>query len=138
MPRGTGMSPTRRRSRKPIASSPEALAALLPDELRSLEGLYTPGDHLSLRGRVVDWLNRIAPGVKASPVMDAAGLSAADFYRHALAMPAQVETWKPPAAPVIDQATSEPQAPTQEDLDRLAARVERTRRTQQRRVVAIR
>lgn len=87
MPRGTGMSPTRRRSRKPTATSPEALAARLPDELQSPEGLCTPGDYQSLRGHVVDWLDRAVPAqgqVLASPVMNAAGLSAADFYRQAL------------------------------------------------------
>ncbi len=87
MPRGTGMSPTRRRNRKPTASSPEALAALLPDDLRSLEGLGTPGDYQALRGHVVDWLNHAVPDQGqnlAAPVMDAAGLAAADFYRKAL------------------------------------------------------
>ncbi|WP_420880747.1 hypothetical protein [Rhodococcus sp. (in: high G+C Gram-positive bacteria)] len=87
MPRGTGMSPTRRRNRKPKAASPEALAALLPDELRSLQGLGTPSDYQALRGHVVDWLNHAVPGQGqnlAFPVMDAAGLSAAEFYRVAL------------------------------------------------------
>ena len=87
MSRGAGMSPTRRRNRKPTATSPGALAALLPNELRSLEGLYTRSDYLSLRGHVVDWLSHAVPGqehVLVSPVMKAAGLSAADFYWQAL------------------------------------------------------
>ncbi|MEV4635245.1 hypothetical protein AB0J79_18630 [Rhodococcus coprophilus] len=79
-----------RRNTKQSASNPEALAALLPDELRSLEGLYTPSDYQALRGNVVDWLSSARHGTGlATPVMNAAGLSAADFYRHALAMPTQ-------------------------------------------------
>jgi hypothetical protein len=76
-----------RRNHKPSASSPEALAALLPDELRSLEGLYTPSDYQALRGNVVAWLSHAVPGIGheiAAPVMNAAGLSAADFYLQAL------------------------------------------------------
>lgn len=87
MPRGTGMSPTRRRNRKPTASNPEALAALLPDELRSLKVLGTPSDYQTLWRHVADWLNHFAPGqghVPVAAVMGAAGLSAADFYRKAL------------------------------------------------------
>ncbi|MBM7458572.1 hypothetical protein JOE26_001247 [Rhodococcus coprophilus] len=87
MARGTGMSQTRRRNRKPSASSPEALAALLPNDLRLLGGLCTPGDYQSLRGNVADWLNGSVPGrghELAAPVMNAAGLSAADFYHQVL------------------------------------------------------
>ncbi|PTR26488.1 hypothetical protein C8K36_10560 [Rhodococcus sp. OK519] len=87
MPRGSGMSPTRRRNRKPTGSSPEALAARLPDDLRSLEGVGTPSEYQALRGHVADWLDHAAPGqgqVQASAVMTAAGLSAAEFYRIAL------------------------------------------------------
>lgn len=92
MPRGTGMSPTRRRNCRPKSQSPEALAALLPDELRSLKGLYTLSDYQALRGNVVDWLGHAVPGTGhelTAPVMNAAGLSAADFYRKAL-------TWHTP------------------------------------------
>ncbi|MGW8815511.1 hypothetical protein [Gordonia terrae] len=87
MPRGTGMSPTRRRNRRPKTDTPEALAARLPGELRSLEGVDTPSDYQALRGHVADWLNHAAPGhghELAAPVLVAAGLSAADFYRKAL------------------------------------------------------
>ncbi|WP_457537241.1 hypothetical protein [Williamsia sp. R60] len=69
------------------ASTPEALAARLPDQLRYLEGLDTPGDYQALMGNVVGWLNHAAPGYGqklAAPVLRAAGLSAADFYRVAL------------------------------------------------------
>lgn len=69
------------------ASSPEALAALLPNEIKSLEGLHTRSDYLSLRGHIVDWLSHAVPGqdqVLVSPVVGASGLSAADFYRQAL------------------------------------------------------
>ncbi len=81
------MGRPKRRNSKQSASNPEALAALLPDELRSLQGLGTPSDYQALRGYVVDWLNHAVPGQGqnlASPVMDAAGLSAAEFYRIAL------------------------------------------------------
>ncbi len=44
------------------ASSPEALAALLPNEIKSLEGLHTRSDYLSLRGHIVDWLSHAVPG----------------------------------------------------------------------------
>ncbi|CAM3257524.1 hypothetical protein RHDE110596_23750 [Prescottella defluvii] len=81
------MGRPKRHNRTRSASSPEALAALLPDDLRSLQGLGTPSDYQALRGHVVDWLNHAAPGqgqVLTSPVMDAAGMSAAEFYRKAL------------------------------------------------------
>lgn len=87
MPRGTGMSPTQRRNRRPKTATPEALAAQLPDELRSLGGVGTPTDYQVLRGHIADWLNQAAPGgghELAAPVMTAAGLSAADFYRKSL------------------------------------------------------
>ncbi|ABG98336.1 hypothetical protein RHA1_ro06563 [Rhodococcus jostii RHA1] len=125
------MSPTRRRNRKPSATSPEALAALLPNDLRSLEGLYTPGDYQAMRRQVVDWLNHAAPGHdhKLPPaVMNAAGCSAADYYRHALSMPVGIYEWAAPPPPVIEK----PYEPTQEDLDLQAARAERLRRSQKR------
>ncbi len=81
------MGRPKRHNRKQSASNPEALAALLPDDLRSLQGLGTPSDYQALRGHVVDWLNHAVPGHGqnlTSPVMDAAGLSAAEFYRKAL------------------------------------------------------
>jgi hypothetical protein len=81
------MGRPKRHNRTRSASNPEALASLLPDELRSLQGLGTPSEYQALRGHVVDWLNQAVPGqgqVLASPVMNAAGLSAADFYRVAL------------------------------------------------------
>lgn len=81
------MGRPKRRNSKRAALSPEALAALLPDELRSLEGLGTRSDYLSLRGHVVDWLEQDAAGAGqelATAVMTAAGLSVADYYRKAL------------------------------------------------------
>lgn len=68
-------------------STPGALASLLPEELRSLEGVETPSDYQALRGHVVEWLNHAAPGHGhdlAAPVMNASGLSASDYYRKAL------------------------------------------------------
>lgn len=87
MEAGCLMGRPKRHTRTKSASSPEALAALLPDELRSLGGPYTPSDYLSLRGHVVDWLEQDAPGAGqelATAVMTAAGLSVADYYRKAL------------------------------------------------------
>lgn len=81
------MGRPKRRNNKQAASTPEALAALLPGELRSLEGLYTPSDYQALRGNVVDWLSHAVPGTGhelAAPVMNAAGLDAAAFYQQAL------------------------------------------------------
>ncbi len=69
------------------AATPEALNARLPEDLRTFEGVCTPSDYLALRAHVVDWLNHAAPGRGhdlAAPVLDAAGLSAADYYRKAL------------------------------------------------------
>jgi hypothetical protein len=84
---GEPMRPGIRRGRQQSASTPEALASLLPGDLRSLEGLSTPSDYQALRGHVIDWINQAAPGhgqELAAPVLRAAGLSAADFYRVAL------------------------------------------------------
>lgn len=81
------MGRPKRHSRKTSATSPEALADLLPVDLRSLQGVYTPSDYQALRGHVADWLNQAAPGAGpelAGPVMTAAGLTAADYYRKAL------------------------------------------------------
>lgn len=85
------------------AATPEALSARLPEDLRTFEGVSTPSDYLALRAHVVDWLNatigdvrsgqatapsnHAAPGRGhdlAAPVLDAAGLSAANYYRKAL------------------------------------------------------
>lgn len=90
MPRGTGMPPTRRRNRRPKHESPEALAGRLPKELRSLEGVYTPGDYQSLRRDIASWVEQTAPGdvpELAARVMATAGITAADFYRRALTRP---------------------------------------------------
>lgn len=102
MPRGTGLATTRRLNRKAKASSPEALAACLPHELRSLEGLATLEDIRGLQSAVADWLHTAAP-CKAQelthPVMTAAGLSATEMYRHALAHKAELVEWVPSQLP---------------------------------------
>ena len=89
MPRGTGMSPTRRRGRRPKADSPEALAARLPVELRSRAGLDSIDAYKSRATAVADWLNTQIPGQGREllpSVMAAAGvgLSIVDFYRYRL------------------------------------------------------
>jgi hypothetical protein len=76
-----------RRNSKRAMSSPQALASLLPEGLRSLEGLDAPSDYQEQKRRVVAWLDQIAPGrghEMAAPVLRAAALSAADYYRRAL------------------------------------------------------
>ncbi|EME18757.1 hypothetical protein [Rhodococcus triatomae] len=113
--------PTRRSSKRE-ALTPEALSGLLPDELKSLQGVGTPGDYQAMRSHVVDWLNQATAGQGqdlAPVVMDAAGLSAAEFYRQALAAPTAVDRWEPPAPPVVDEYV--PPQPTQEQRDRHAA-----------------
>lgn len=76
-----------RRTSKRTATTPEALAEHLPVELRSLAGVDSLGDYRVLSHHITDWLNHAAPGhghELAAPVMNAAGLSAADFYRKVL------------------------------------------------------
>jgi hypothetical protein len=66
---------------------PEALAARLPDDLRSFKPSTDPKDLRSHLGAVADWLNGQIPGAAEDltmPVMKAAGLSAADWYRSGL------------------------------------------------------
>jgi hypothetical protein len=55
------MPPTRRHNRMP-KTNPEALAARLPSELRSFDGLDTVGDYRSRWTAVADWLNTQVPG----------------------------------------------------------------------------
>lgn len=81
MTRGSGMSPTRRRNRRPKADCPEALAARLPDELRSLDGIDTPGD---LGQRLTALGSFAGSDALALPVFNAAGHSVAGWYRQAL------------------------------------------------------
>jgi hypothetical protein len=67
------------------ARSPEALAARLPDELKSFDAwYYSSGD--GAHG-LEDYLAAVAAHIEHHepvPVMAAAGLSAADWYRHML------------------------------------------------------
>jgi hypothetical protein len=72
--------PRRRNSTRPRRGTPEALAEILPDGLRRFRPSTDPNDfrlHLAAVARFVgnDHL--------ALPVMKAAGLSAADWYRRA-------------------------------------------------------
>lgn len=87
MPRGTGMSPTRRRNRRSQTMSPEALAARLPGELRSFRGYASPGDFHATAARIAAWLDTQAPGIAEGttvPVMIAAGIGPSAWYRAAL------------------------------------------------------
>jgi hypothetical protein len=62
-------------------NDPEALASRLPDELRSFDGWFYPNglrDYMSALSRF------LVDGQRLTPVMNAAGLSAADWYRHML------------------------------------------------------
>ena len=77
------MPKTRRRDRKPDAGSPDALAARLPNELRSFHAWQ-------YRDGLRDYLKALADAVPehpTHPVMSAAGLSAADWFRHMLSQP---------------------------------------------------
>jgi hypothetical protein len=58
----------------------KAPSSTLPDELRSFESWYYPGG-LSNYMRA---LSRFVEGNRVTPVMNAAGLSAADWFRHML------------------------------------------------------
>jgi hypothetical protein len=77
----------KRRNRHRDLNSPEALAAHLPDGLRSFRAYATPDDLRSHAMAVADWLNSQIPATAehlTMPVMTAAGMSAADWYRLAL------------------------------------------------------
>ena len=70
-----------RRNRRLSPNDPAALAARLPDELRSFDGwLYPNGLHDYMAALSVF----ISGAQPLSPVMNAAGLSAADWFRHML------------------------------------------------------
>ena len=77
------MPKTRRRNRLPKGNTPEALAARLPNELRTF-------DTWQYRDGLRDYLKALADSVPehlTHPVMSAAGLSAADWFRHMLSNP---------------------------------------------------
>ncbi|MCU1697861.1 MAG: hypothetical protein JWR34_3924 [Mycobacterium sp.] len=78
------MPPTRRINR-PRGSSAEALAARLPDELRSFDAwYYNDGPGCGLKDYLSVLNTRLAGAAYPSDVMNAAGLSAADWFRHML------------------------------------------------------
>lgn len=80
---------TIRRNSRRRANDPAALAARLPDELRSFKPSADPADfreHLRAIGDFAGF------DELAMPVMNAAGLSAADWYRQALGSPRRNET----------------------------------------------
>lgn len=100
---------TVRHNRRPNASAPYALAARLPDDLRSFKLSTDPDDLRSHITAVADWLNTQIPGTAehlTSPVMSAAGLSAVDWYRQALDTPVElrpvrIRPSRPPAPHVM-------------------------------------
>jgi hypothetical protein len=74
------MPKIRRLNRLPKGDTPEALAARLPSELKTF-------DMWHYRDGLRDYLKAVADSVPehlTHPVMNAAGLSAADWFRHAL------------------------------------------------------
>lgn len=81
------MPPTRRKARRTTHNDPDALAARLPNELKTFGAFDSPDDLRSHWTAVADWLNNQAPGAAeqlARPVMAAAGLTSAVWYRQAM------------------------------------------------------
>jgi hypothetical protein len=78
---GKGLLMTRRRNNTRAARSPEALAASLPDELRSFDRWLYPNGMYDYMAALSAFL---VDGQRLTPVMNAAGLSAADWFRHML------------------------------------------------------
>jgi hypothetical protein len=79
-------NPKRRNSTRRL-STPEVLAASLPDDLRRFDELHTPEDLRSLWTAVADYLNTQVPGQGDSlvlPVLAVAGFHVAGWYRGAL------------------------------------------------------
>jgi hypothetical protein len=65
-------------------NDPEALAARLPAELRRFRDSSDPNDFRSHATAVADWLSTQLPGAAedlTSPVMAAAGISVADWFK---------------------------------------------------------
>lgn len=71
--------PTRWNTKR-TANDPEALAALLPDELRSFDAWLYGSDASGLSDYLAALAAQVAPH-EPLPVMNAAGLSAAQWYR---------------------------------------------------------
>jgi hypothetical protein len=72
---------TVRRNSRHRANDPVALAARLPDELRSFDRWYYPNDLTDYMASLSAFL---FDGQRLTPMMNAAGLSAADWFRHML------------------------------------------------------
>lgn len=83
---------TRRRNSRRAARYPEVLAASLPDELRSFDGWMYPHGISDYMRELSRFLVEPTP---LQPVMNAAGLSAADWFR---AMLSRNSTTPPPLA----------------------------------------
>jgi hypothetical protein len=77
---GSGLLMTRRR-RTTRPTGPQAVAARLPDELCSFDGWYYPN---GLSDYMRELSRFLVDGQRLAPVMNAAGLSAADWFRHML------------------------------------------------------
>jgi hypothetical protein len=78
------MGRTRRRANGPVDNRPEALAKRLPDTVKAFKPSTDPED-LREHLRVVTAI--VGDGL-ALPVMNAAGLSVAEWYRQALELSA--------------------------------------------------
>ena len=70
-----------RRNRRAGANDPAALAARLPDELKSFNGWYYPNGLNDFMGALSAALVDVQ---RLTPVMSAAGLFASDWFRHML------------------------------------------------------
>ncbi len=79
------MPKTRRRNRRPSGNDPDAWAARLPSQLRSFDAWHYR-DGLRAYLSALDAFTAETP-VSAVAVMNAAGLSAADWFRHMLSHP---------------------------------------------------
>jgi hypothetical protein len=79
---------TVRRSSKLRVTDPEALAARLPDDLRTLRPTSDSRDFRAHAGRIAEWLNTQQPGLGhlTPAVMAAAGLTASAWFRQSLAI----------------------------------------------------
>jgi hypothetical protein len=80
------MPKTRRRNAKPKANNAEALVARLPDDLRSFDAPGHYPDGLRAYLATLEAFTAESP-VSTVAVMNAAGLSAADWFRHMLTHP---------------------------------------------------
>jgi hypothetical protein len=94
---------TIRRNSRRCDNDPEALAARLPVELRRFRG-FSDTDLRSHAAAVADWLNTQVPGAAehlTAPVMAAAGLSAADWFKVRLGVKGMVRPQRPAVRALI-------------------------------------